>query len=169
MNESINQSINASSFHPLRQPPYVPKAGRIGIYRHIQANAIYSPIKSYPLHGLSMTLTLIVCILPDRLRGMGDGFPRSCLGVPLRPSATRGVTEAVHLHTGGHRKSSSKAARGTSMWPHGWRRGKPVKSTIFWIPTRTCIRHPSRPRNGSLSLLASAPRAEGSRLRAHNG
>ena len=39
----------------------------------------------------------------------------------------------------------SKAARGTSMWPHGWCRGKPVKSTIFWILTRMCIRYPLCP------------------------
>ena len=44
-------------------------------------------------------------------------------GRPLRPSVIGFVTKAVHLHTGGHRRSSSKAARGTSMRPRGWRRG----------------------------------------------
>ena len=44
-------------------------------------------------------------------------------GTPLRPSVIGFVTKAVHLHTGGHRRSSSKAARGTSMRPRGWRRG----------------------------------------------
>ena len=45
------------------------------------------------------------------------GIPAQALpgGVPLRPSATRGVTEAVHLRTGGHRGSFSKAAKGTPL------------------------------------------------------
>ena len=59
------------------------------------------------------------------------------------------------------------------MWPHGWRRGKPVESTIFWILTRMHIRYPLCPENDALSQLACARGAEASQLRAsfsgHNG
>ncbi len=41
MNESINQSINASSSHPLPQPPYHPMGGRIGKIPYVYAGFLW--------------------------------------------------------------------------------------------------------------------------------
>ncbi len=56
--------------------------------------------------------------------------------------------------------------RSTPMWPHGWRRGKPVESTILWILSRMYISiHYARKMVLSTGK-PRPPRAEASRMRA---